>query len=313
MEIDFTQFNSLISLVNYFSTDAICKAALIKIRWSSGVIICPYCHRPHCVTRTDGRFRCQHCRRNFSCLVGTIFENTKISLRKWFMAIYLISTHKKGISSCQLSRDLQVCQKTAWYMLQKIRHLFVQDTVLALQGQVEVDEMYVARQTRFQHFSAQPSAPSIPILGFSEKHTQSNGKGSNIHTTHVRAHVLASPTRTDVMPLILQNVARGSHIVTDESHLYHPLSNLGYRHTVVCHAQKQFASYGYTSNDIELFWHHFRMMLRGIYQKVSDRYIQRYLDEAVYRWNTRKQPQSQRLQQLLFATSVKYTYRSVRT
>ena len=117
--INFAKFNNIISLTSYFNT--------------------------HCSKRGDGRFRCNHCLKNFSCLVGTIFENTKLPLIKWFVAMYLISSHKKGISSHQLSRDLDITQASAWYMLQKIRLLYPQSDAEAFEGTVECDEVAARR------------------------------------------------------------------------------------------------------------------------------------------------------------------------
>ena len=139
--INFNKFNSLVEIALYFSTTSKCKEAIIQSRWPDGDIVCPYCGEHHCVKRTDGRFRCKSCRRNFSCLVGTIFENTNLPLIKWFVAMYLISSHKKGISSHQLSRDIKVTQSTAWYMLQKIRLLYQQSDADAFKGTVECDEV----------------------------------------------------------------------------------------------------------------------------------------------------------------------------
>ena len=124
--IDFKKFNSVISLTSYFTSDEKCKQAIIQSRWSDGDVVCPYCGGHHCVVRKDGKFRCKTCRRNFSCLVGTIFENTKLPLIKWFLAMYFISSHKKGISSYQLATNIEVTQTTAWYMLQKVRLLYPQ-------------------------------------------------------------------------------------------------------------------------------------------------------------------------------------------
>ena len=108
--IDFSRFNSLYELTDYFSTEERCKRAIKESRWDKNDIVCPYCGGHHCVERKDGRYRCNHCRRNFSVTVGTIFEDTKVSLRKWFIAMYLISTHKKGVSSVQLATDIHVTQ-----------------------------------------------------------------------------------------------------------------------------------------------------------------------------------------------------------
>ena len=122
--INFKKFNNIISLTSYFTSDEKCKQAIVESRWGVGNeqdVVCPYCGKHHCKMSKNGRFHCTECNKNFSCLVGTIFENTKLPLIKWFVAMYLISSHKKGISSHQLSRDLSVTQSTAWYMLQKVR------------------------------------------------------------------------------------------------------------------------------------------------------------------------------------------------
>lgn len=139
--IDFSQFDNLISLTAYFCTEEKCRQAIIESRWSDGDIVCPYCGGHHCKARNDHRFRCPKCGKNFSCLVGTIFENTKVSLVKWFVAMYLISSHKKGISSHQLGRDINVTQATAWHMLHKIRRLYPQTDDEVFSGEVECDEV----------------------------------------------------------------------------------------------------------------------------------------------------------------------------
>lgn len=128
--IDFKHFDSLIAMTMYFNNEDICKQAIIETRWGAGDgqdVVCPYCHEHHCAVRKDGKFRCNHCKRNFSFKVGTIFEDSNLSLVKWFIAMYLISSHKKGISSCQLARDISVTQKTAWHMLHKVRALLAQN------------------------------------------------------------------------------------------------------------------------------------------------------------------------------------------
>ena len=151
--VNFSNFNSLHSVASYFSNEDKCKQAIVESRWSNGDIICPYCGQHHCNKRSDGRFCCSKCHKNFSEKVGTIFENTKISLTKWFLAMYLISSHKKGISSHQLAMDIEVTQKTAWFILQKIRTLFAQDDSIALSGDVECDEAYIGGKEKNKHES----------------------------------------------------------------------------------------------------------------------------------------------------------------
>ena len=119
--IDFSHFNSIYELTNYFNSEERCRRAIFESRWNKDDVVCPFCGQHHCVSRTDGRFHCRHCKANFSVTVGTIFENTKIPLVKWFLAMYLISCHKKGISTVQLATDIHVTQKTAWYILHKVR------------------------------------------------------------------------------------------------------------------------------------------------------------------------------------------------
>lgn len=148
--INFSKFNSLYSVAMYFNTESMCQQAIVESRWGDDVV-CPYCGKHHCNKRADGRWCCSQCNKNFSEKVGTIFENTKIGLRKWFMAMYLISTHKKGISSHQLAKDIEVTQKTAWFILQKIRTLFSQDDSTALSGDVECDEAYIGGREQNKH------------------------------------------------------------------------------------------------------------------------------------------------------------------
>ena len=94
--IDFTNFKSLTSVIKHFNNEDICKQTLVEVRWGDDVV-CPHCGQHHCTKRKDGRYRCNHCKHNFSCLTDTIFENTKLSLQKWFIAMYLISSHKNGL------------------------------------------------------------------------------------------------------------------------------------------------------------------------------------------------------------------------
>ena len=140
--IDFTNFKSLKSVIRHFNNEDICKQTLVEARWG-GDVVCPHCGQHHCTKRKDGRYRCNHCKHNFSCTTGTIFQNTKLPLQKWFIAMYLISSHKKGVSSLQIMRDCEVTQKTAWFMLHKVRGLYGITDEVALDGEVEMDEMYL--------------------------------------------------------------------------------------------------------------------------------------------------------------------------
>ena len=287
--IDFKHFDSIFALTDYFSTDERCRRAIRDSRWAKDDVVCPYCGGHHYVERKDGRYRCNHCKRNFAVTVGTIFENTKISLRKWFIAMYLISSHKKGVSSCQLGRDLHVTQKTAWYILHKVRTLYAQYDTPALEGEVEMDEMYLGGRETNKHESkrtektqGRSTKTKTPIFGMVER------EGS------VRAMKVENTQAKTLMPIIKQFVAENFMVFTDELSAYNGLASEGYIHGVIRHGIKEYSKGGITTNSIEGFWGHFKRVVFGTYHFVSKAYLQRYIDEAVYRYNTRKADESAR-------------------
>ena len=299
--IDFKKFNNIISLTTYFNTEDKCKQAIINSRWEEGNVVCPYCGAHHCVDRMDGRFRCKTCRKNFSCLVGTIFENSKLPLIKWFVAMYLISSHKKGVSSHQLSRDINVTQTTAWHMLQKIRLLYPQTDADSFEGTVECDEVYIGGKEKWKHKSmrtpntqGRSTKTKTPVFGMMERGTIINTDGEAENMTYVHAFVVENTNKATLQPIIQQFVLEGSRVITDELNAYNGLSGLGYTHAIVNHGASEYAHDDIFTNSIEGFWSHFRRMISGCYHDVSDKYLQQYINEAVYRWNTRKMDESER-------------------
>lgn len=305
--IDFKHFDSIFALTDYFSTEERCRRAIRDSRWAKDDVVCPYCGGHHCVERKDGRYRCNHCKRNFSVTVGTIFENTKISLRKWFIAMYLISSHKKGVSSCQLGRDLHVTQKTAWYILHKVRTLYAQYDTPALDGEVEMDEMYLGGRETNKHESkrtektqGRSTKTKTPIFGMVER------EGS------VRAMKVENTQAKTLMPIIKQFVADNAKVFTDELAAYNGLASEGYIHGVIRHGIKEYSKGGVTTNSIEGFWAHFKRVVFGTYHFVSKAYLQRYIDEAVYRYNTRKADESARFSYMFRMALGKCSYEDVR-
>ncbi len=308
--INFAKFNNIISLTSYFNTKEKCQQAIIESRWADGDVVCPYCGAHHCSKRGDGRFRCNHCLKNFSCLVGTIFENTKLPLIKWFVAMYLISSHKKGVSSHQLSRDLDITQASAWYMLQKIRLLYPQSDAEAFEGTVECDEVYIGGKEKWKHKSmrtphtqGRSTKTKTPVFGMMERTYIEDEKGDIIPMSYVHAFVVEKTDKATLQPIIKQFVAEGSTVITDELNAYNGLNKLGYGHDIVNHGAEQYAIGDIFTNTIEGFWSHFRRMITGCYHDVSDEHLQQYIDEAVYRWNTRKASESERFSDM-FARSI---------
>jgi len=287
-KIDFTKFDSLISVADYFDTESKCKQTLAESRWGADVI-CPHCGKHHCKLSKNGRYHCTDCNHNFSCTVDTIFENTKVSLRKWFLAIYLITSNKKGVNSHQLSRDIKVTQKTAWFMLQKIRRTFFQDDSDALTGTVECDEMYLGGAEKNKHESKRTEGTQ----GRSTK-TKKAIFGMIQRSGKLVAMTVENTKADTLMPIIKQFVAQNTVIYTDESKSYNRLKKENYSHSFVRHNDNEFVVDDIYTNTIEGFWSHFKKMVFGTYHFVSKKHLQSYIDEEVYRWNTRLMSESAR-------------------
>ena len=297
IRINFSKFDSLLSVAEYFTTDSICKDALEEARWGDDVV-CPYCGKHHCTKMKNGRYCCTKCKHNFSCTVDTIFENTKIGLKKWFFAMYLISSNKKGVSSHQISRDLNVTQKTAWFILHKIRSMYAQSDAEELTGIVECDEMYLGGAEKNKHddkktegTQGRSTKTKKPIFGM----IQRKGKLVAMTVKDTKAETL--------MPIIKQFVAENTVVYTDELSSYSRLSKENYAHGVVHHNVNEFVVGDVFTNTIEGFWSHFKKMVFGTYHSVSKKYLQRYIDEEVYRWNTRKMSESYRFSDM-FAKAI---------
>lgn len=302
--INFSKFNSIISLTAYFNSDDKCKQAITEARWGVGNkqdVVCPYCGRHNCKMSKNGRYHCTGCNKNFSCLVGTIFENTKLPLIKWFLAMYLISSHKKGVSSHQIARDIEVTQSTAWYMLHKVRLLYPRTDADVFEGTVECDEVYIGGKEKWKHKSMKTPhtqgrsiKTKTPVFGMMERSTFVNSKGEEEPVTYVHAIVVEKTDKATLQPIIQQFVVEGSRVITDELAAYNGLATLGYTHAIVAHSAEEYANGDIFTNSIEGFWSHFRRMITGCYHDVSDEHLQSYIDEAVYRWNTRKMSESER-------------------
>ena len=306
MNIDFTQFDSLFSVMEYFTTDQICKQTIAQSRWSDGDVVCPYCGGHHCHLCKDNRYLCKHCNHKFNVTVGTIFENTKISLRKWFIAMYLISSHKKGIASHQLARDIKVTQKTAWFILQKVRTLYGQ-TVNELSGEVECDEAYIGGREKNKHESkktegtqGRSTKTKTPVFGMIER----GGK--------LVAKKVKNTQGNTLTPIIRQIVKPGSRIFTDEFIGYKSLYDSEYTHAIVRHNAKVFVVGDAYTNSIEGFWGQLKRSIFGIYHFVSAKYLQRYVDEAVFRYNTREDKESARFMEMFRRSLNVVSYKRVK-
>jgi transposase-like protein len=304
--ISLAHFNSLAQIFRYFSDNATCLQFLEEQIYPDGMVACPYCGGMHPYRRGDGRFKCRECGSSFSILQETIFQDTKLPLYKWFGAIFLMSTHSKGISSKQAAIDLGVCQKTAWFMLHKIRTAFEQSTPI-LEDEVEVDETYVGGRETNKHeckkvegTQGRSTKTKTPVFGIAQREGD------------VFALKVEDTKSSTLMPIIKRHVKAGSTVYTDETNIYCNLNENGYDRQIVNHKQKEFAVGRKSTNTIEGFWGQFKRMVYGTYHYVSRRYMQRYIDEAVFRYNNRTLKGGERFAALMENALNVVTFRDVK-
>jgi len=278
-----TQFTNLYDLREYFSNETICREYLERFRWN-GNPVCPFCNSDKLYKLGDGKtYKCSNkeCRKKFSATVGTIFENTKIPLSKWFVAMYLITSHKKGISSLQLSRDIGVTQKTAWFINHRIREMLKDNAPELLCNTVEVDETYVGGKDRFKHKNKKTGSTQgrsvknkTVMFGLLERENK------------VIAIKIPDTQRSTILPLIDKSIKKGSTIMTDEYFVYRSIPD-EYKHLKTNHTQGIYVDGIVHTNSIEGFWSLFKRGIIGIYHNVSGKHIDRYLVEFTQRYNTR--------------------------
>ncbi len=305
-----TTFTSVIDLFNAFPTEQSCIDYLEVQRWN-GIVISPFDATSVVYKCKDNKYRCKNTGKYFNVKTNTLFDNTKIPLRKWFAALWLVTCHKRGVSSMQLGKDIGVTQKTAWFMLHKIRKAFgiSNDDDNNLSGEVEVDESFVGGKNKNRHkdkkveqCQGRSFKDKSPVFGM----LQRDGK--------LIAKVVPNTQSSTLEPLILKYVDEGSVIYTDGWEY----GNIKYSYTQksVDHSS-HFYGVSYVTDDgefvsvntnhIENAWTHLKRMIIGTYYNVSKKYLQRYVDEFVFRFNTRKHTTQERFELLLQSIEFRLT------
>lgn len=287
---------TLIEAVRYFSEPDICLDYMKAIRWPDGIVRCPQCDSEDVSflkTRRIWKCKTKHPKQQFSVKVGTIFEDSPIGLDKWLTTMWLIANAKNGISSYEVHRAIGVTQKTAWFMLHRIRLAMQTDGGDQFGGTVEADETFIGGAARFMHRhridkikgKARGPIGKTAVFGLLERH------GPDGHS-RVRAKVMPGTRRRHLMPEIRKNVESGSEMMTDAYRSYILLRD-EYQHQVIDHAEKYVEGKVHT-NGMENFWSLLKRAIKGTYVSIEPFHLFRYVDEQVLRFNTRKAGDGQR-------------------
>jgi hypothetical protein len=292
---------TLVEAIRYFSDPDVCLAFMGTLRWPDGRAICPNCGSDEVrliATRRLWECKAKHAKRQFSIKVGTIFEDSPLGLDKWLPAVWMIANDKNGISSYEMHRALGVTQKTAWFMLHRIRLAMQTGTFRRMSGEVEVDETFIGGKARFMHKDRRErkitgykrGSGKAAVLGLLERH------GPDGHST-VRTNVVANVRRRSLSPEVRKHVVEGSHVFTDALRSYRDLGDV-YTHETIDHAEEYVRGKVHT-NGVENFWSLLKRSIKGTYVSIEPFHLFRYLDEQAFRYNERKRTDAIRFVQVL--------------
>ena len=302
-------FKNLRELIVSMPDEKTCREYLANQRWPDGKIVCPYCSNPKSYVIEGGeRYKCANnkCYKRFTVTVGTIMEASNIPISKWLTGIYLVTAHKKGISSYQLGRDLGIAQKNSWFMLHRIREMMKGSLSKKLDNVVEADETYVGGSIANKHITVRKQyaetknwlSNKTTVLAMIER----NGEAM--------AKVIESDTHYEVNKTVRENISKGAKVVTDSHNYYTSLSD-SYSHFTVNHSMNEFINGDNHTNTIEGMFSHFKRMVYGIYHQISHRHTQRYLDEFIHRYNSRKMTDADRFQLSFSNVERRLTYKAL--
>lgn len=300
------QFDNLIQMMAAFPDEQTAIDHFTAIRWKQGAF-CPPCGSSRLIHHFSDRrtHKCGDCRKRFSIKVGTIFEDSKIELRKWFMAIWLITAHKKGIASTQLATDIGVTQKTAWFMTHRLRHAIkTRSFNRPLEGEVEADETFMGGKEKNKHEwqrtgGKQGGAGKTAVLCLLEREGE------------LRTGTTPNLSARNVQSVIRENVAPGAALMTDEHGAFVGLSDTYFHHRVNHSAGEYVRDYCLHTNGIESVWALFKRQIVGTHHYLSPKHLNRYLGEMTWHFNLRDLGDGERVNALLSQTAGRLTYKAL--
>jgi len=289
---------TLLDAARYFADLTVCEEYMAEIRWGGNGPICPYCSGREIGSVASRRLlQCKGCRKQFSHKVSTIFEDSPLGLDKWFVAVWSVANCKNGISSHELGRAIGVTQRTAWFMLHRIRKAMECESFDNFDGPAEADTSYVGGAAENMHakkrekkIRGRGAVGKIPVHGVLQRtmHDQ---------PSQVRAIVLGREDADTLLGEIRRNVRRGASVYTDEARAYGDLANT-HAHEAIDHTIAYVAGNVHT-NGLENFWALLKRSLGGTYVAVAPFHLFRYVAEQVFRFNNRRWTDAQRFRWVL--------------
>ena len=276
---------TLLEAVKFFDDYENCRKFMLDLRWPNGVVKCPTCGSDHVTYLQSARvWKCygKHPRAKFSLKVGTLFEDSPLPLSKWLPVVWMIANCKNGISSYEVGRALGITQKSAWFMLHRVRKAMHTQSFIKLDGEVEVDETFIGglsrnmhKEKREQKIHATGGGDKTIVMGFRKRGGE------------VRTEVIPDRTKQTLHHRVKQNVALGSALYSDEALAYKGL-NEQFAHEMVDHAIQYVRGRVHT-NGLENFWSLLKRTIKGTYVGVMPFHLHRYLDEQAFRYNQRQE------------------------
>jgi transposase-like protein len=288
--------------IRYYADEQVCIDTVASLRWVDGKATCPACGKQeHYYLKTQKRWKCKECGRQFSVKLGTIFEDSPITLDKWLIALWMLVNCRNGISSYEVARDLGITQKSAWFVLHRLRLALRDGSITKMGnsngGEVESDETFVGGKARNMHASRRAQfkvARETSMTGDANLVNKAAVWGVlDRESRRVRATVVPKINREALQAAVLEHVAPGSKIYTDEAKVYRSLPR-EYVHEFVNHTESYVSERVHT-NGLENFWSLLKRGLNGTYVAVEPFHLHRYLDEQMFRFNNRKDDKGRKL------------------